>query len=145
MRQEKQIGIKRCFLYGEQNSPHVLIQAIDAHDLEGLDAEYSAILLYDYPYKSAVIVRFTEELCRECLAKVRWTEGFVCPKCGGRRYCKLSNGLYQCSDCRRQTSVTAGTFMHRSHVPLTKWFLALYLVTQEKGVFQQCNWHFQSV
>ena len=44
MRQEKQIGIKRCFLYGEQNSPHVLIQAIDAHDLEGLGAEYSAIL-----------------------------------------------------------------------------------------------------
>ena len=74
----------------------------------------------------------TEELCREYLAKVRWPEGFVCPKCGGRRYCKLSNGLYQCSNCRRQTSVTAGTFMHRSHVPLTKWFLALYLVTQDK-------------
>ena len=44
----------------------------------------------------------------------------------------MSNGLYQCNDCHHQTSVTAGTILHRTHVPLTKWFLAFYFVTQDK-------------
>ena len=74
----------------------------------------------------------TETACREYLAKVRWPEGFICPECGSSKHCVLSNGLYQCNECHRQTSVTAGTFMHRSHLKLTKWFLGLYLVTQDK-------------
>ena len=69
----------------------------------------------------------TETACQEYLAKVRWPEGFVCPECGSPKHCVLSNGLYQCNECHRQTSVTAGTFMHRSHLKLTKWFLGLYL------------------
>lgn len=52
----------------------------------------------------------------------KWKNGFVCPKCGSIHYCELSNGLYQCNDCHHQTSVTAGTILHRTHVPLTKWF-----------------------
>lgn len=44
----------------------------------------------------------------------------------------MSNGLYQCNDCHHQTSVTAGTILHRTHVPLTKWFLAFYFVTHDK-------------
>lgn len=74
----------------------------------------------------------TEEKCRDYLIEKRWSDGFVCPKCGGTRHCKLSNGRIQCYDCGRQTSVTAGTIMHRSHAPLTKWFTAIYLVTQDK-------------
>ena len=74
----------------------------------------------------------SEGACRDYLAKTRWPEGFVCPKCGSPRHCRMSNGLYQCAECRRQTSVTAGTFLHRSHVPLTKWFLVMYFVTQDK-------------
>lgn len=79
------------------------------------------------------IKRFsTEQACREYLEQKRWPEGFVCPKCGHRHGWRLSNGRYQCSSCRRQTSVTAGTVLHRSHVPLTKWFLAFYFVSQDK-------------
>lgn len=74
----------------------------------------------------------TEEACREYLEQKRWPEGFVCPKCGHRHGWRLSNGRYQCGSCRRQTSVTAGTILHRSHVPLTKWFLAFYFVSQDK-------------
>ena len=74
----------------------------------------------------------SEGACRDYLAKTRWPEGFVCPKYGSPRHCSMINGLYQCAECRRQTSVTAGTFLHRSHVPLTKWFLAMYFVTQDK-------------
>ena len=74
----------------------------------------------------------TEEQCRAYLQKKRWPNGCVCPKCGARHAVALSNGLFQCSKCRHQTSVTAGTVLHRSHLPLTKWFLAIYFVSQDK-------------
>ena len=74
----------------------------------------------------------TEGDCHTYLAKTRWPEGFICPKCGCQRHCQLSSGLYQCNECHHQTSVTAGTFMHRSRLPLKTWFLALYFVTQDK-------------
>ena len=81
----------------------------------------------------AFLERFgTEEACRKYLAEQRWPEGFVCPKCGHKHGCNLSNGLYQCNHCHHQTSVTAGTVLHRSHVSLRKWFLAFYLVSQDK-------------
>ena len=83
-------------------------------------------------YKKCTEQYATEEICRDTLARHRWKNGFVCPKCGNTRHYKLKNGLYQCIDCHHQTSVTAGTFMHRSHVPLTSWFQAIYLVTQDK-------------
>lgn len=75
---------------------------------------------------------WTEEHCRNYLAAKRWPEGFVCPKCGHKHGCLLSNGKYQCTHCHRQTSVTAGTVMHHSHIRLTKWFLAIYFVAQDK-------------
>ena len=74
----------------------------------------------------------TEPAGKDYLAHARWPEGFVCPACGSQKHCVLSNGLYQCGECHHQTSVTAGTFLHRSRVSLRKWFLALYLVTQDK-------------
>lgn len=74
----------------------------------------------------------TEESCRDYLAGQRWPEGFICPKCGHKHGYRLSNGLYQCTHCRHQTSVTAGTVLHHSHVSLSKWFLAFYFVSQDK-------------
>lgn len=74
----------------------------------------------------------TETQCEQYMFEKRWPNGFICPKCGGHRFCKLSNGLYQCAACHHQTSLTAGTILQRTHLPLTKWFLALYLVSQDK-------------
>lgn len=74
----------------------------------------------------------TEEQCRAYLKKQRWPNGFVCPKCGANHAIEMSNGLFQCSKCHHQTSVTAGTVMHRSHLPLAKWFAAIYFVSQDK-------------
>lgn len=73
-----------------------------------------------------------EEQCREYLFHKRWPKGFVCPRCGASHHCVLANGMFQCVSCRHQASVTAGTVMHGSHVPLTKWFLAMYFVSQDK-------------
>ena len=74
----------------------------------------------------------TEAECRDYLAAQRWPDGFVCPKCGHKHGCRLSNGLYQCTHCHQQTSVTAGTILHHSHVSLSKWFPSFYLISQDK-------------
>ena len=74
----------------------------------------------------------TESACLEYLAAQRWKEGYVCPKCGSRHGYRLRNGRYQCAQCRYQVSVTAGTVLHKTHLPLTKWFLAFYLVCLDK-------------
>ena len=73
-----------------------------------------------------------EESCRDYLAAQRWPDGFVCPKCGHKHGCRLSNGLYQCTHRHRQTSFTAGTVLHHSHVSLSRWFVAFYFVSQDK-------------
>jgi transcription elongation factor Elf1 len=75
----------------------------------------------------------TAEQCAVHLARTRWPEGFVCPRCGGRRFSALARrGLHQCSACRRQTSLTAETIFHKSRVPLDKWFWAIYRLAQDK-------------
>lgn len=69
-----------------------------------------------------------EETCERFLFGLRWPEGFVCPKCNNKRVYSLARGVYECGN-RHQTSITAGTAMHRSKLPLTTWFYAAYLVS----------------
>ena len=78
----------------------------------------------------------TEDACRDYMFEVRFPDGFACPKCGCREYYYLSTRhTCQCKNCRRQTSVTAGTVMHRTHLPLTVWFWAIYLcATDKRGI-----------
>ena len=77
--------------------------------------------------------RFSSEAqCQEYLSSQRWQTGYVCPKCGCGHGYRLTNGRYQCAQCRHQTSVTAGTVLHKTHMPLTQWFLAFYFVSQDK-------------
>lgn len=85
-----------------------------------------------YPLGTFMKEFSSEAKCREYLANMRWSDGFVCPKCGCRHSCLLSNGRYQCAECHHQTSVTAGTVLHRTHMPLRLWFLAFYFVSQDK-------------
>ena len=75
----------------------------------------------------------TEAACREALFRWRWPEGFECPICGEQRHSAIrSRQLFQCSACRRQTSLTAGTIFAATKVSLRTWFRALYHVTQTK-------------
>lgn len=75
-----------------------------------------------------------EELCEAHLHRLRWPRGFRCPNCGHDRYCRLkSRAVYQCNKCRHQASLTAGTLFASTKLPLTTWFLAIYLITQEKN------------
>ena len=75
----------------------------------------------------------SEEACREYLFQLKWPKGFICPKCGHRKHYFVRRGqLYQCQQCKKQTSITAGTLLHRSHLPLVKWFWAMYLTSRDK-------------
>jgi predicted RNA-binding Zn-ribbon protein involved in translation (DUF1610 family) len=66
----------------------------------------------------------TESACAEYLFERRWPKAFVCPSCGDGRAWRLKTKAftYECVGCGRQTSVTAGTIMHASKLPLTVWF-----------------------
>lgn len=76
----------------------------------------------------------TEKACAATLAKYRWTKGFLCPKCGNdSAWFITTRKLYQCSKCKHQVSITAGTLFHATNLPLVKWFWAIYLVAADKG------------
>lgn len=78
-----------------------------------------------------------ETACAAFLARRRWPRGFVCPDCGGRKAVELKSRAWtrQCTACRRQTSVTAGTVLHRTKLPLTVWFWAAHLMaTHSNGI-----------
>ena len=76
----------------------------------------------------------TEEQCIAALTRWRWPDGFVCPGCGGKAHAIVGRRrLYQCHGCRRQTSLKAGTIFDHTLIPLSKWFQAMWLLTQSKG------------
>jgi ribosomal protein L37AE/L43A len=75
----------------------------------------------------------TEAKCRAVVFAWRWPEGFECPICGGTTHSEVkTRGLFQCSACRRQTSLIAGTIFAATKVELRVWFRAMYHLTQSK-------------
>jgi transposase-like protein len=89
----------------------------------------------DYPRNLAEFeARFsTEAACREYLVRLRWPDGFCCPRCGGRKSWPVREVLLQCSVCGHQSSVTAGTIFQDTRKPLTLWFRAMWAVTSQKN------------
>ena len=84
---------------------------------------------------------FTNELkAREALEAIRWPDGPFCPHCGNSDQEKIAKGhgkatrpgLYYCADCNDQFTVTVGTVMERSKIPLSKWLLAMHLMGASK-------------
>lgn len=75
----------------------------------------------------------TEKACAAAIAKFRWPDGFICPKCGhNASWYITTRKVYQCTKCRHQVSVTSGTLFHSTNLPLVKWFWAIYLVASDK-------------
>ena len=75
----------------------------------------------------------TEESCREYLFRLRWPDGFCCPRCGNSKPWSIGKVLIRCAACRHLTSVTAGTIFQDTHTPLTVWFRAMWWVTSQKN------------
>jgi transposase-like protein len=87
-----------------------------------------------------------EEAARRTLEKVLWPSGPVCPHCGviGHAYAKASRpGVWRCAEskCRKDFTVTMGTVMERSHIPLHKWLLGFHLFTASKKGFSAHQLH----
>ena len=74
-----------------------------------------------------------EDACWRWLRRVRWPKGFRCPRCAHRESSWLApRQLDQCRACRYQASLTAGTVLHRTRVPLRVWLLAIFFLSQHK-------------
>jgi hypothetical protein len=88
--------------------------------------------------------RFPDDAaCARWLFEKRWPDGFRCPACGHDKGWELGRGtlLVECARCHRQTSVTARTVLHRSHLGLRTWFLAAWLVaTHRNGISARQLW-----
>lgn len=89
----------------------------------------------DYPGDLSAFDRFfpDEAACLRYLEKLRWPQGFVCPRC--RVPCeawRMGDGLLHCRQCGRRTSVTAGTVFEGTRKPLKLWFIAAWEITGHK-------------
>jgi transposase-like protein len=75
----------------------------------------------------------SEEKCRDFLEDLRWPQGIQCPRCDERSISRIEKRkVFECNSCRYQFSVKSGTVFHDSHLPLWKWFLAVYLIGESK-------------
>ena len=79
----------------------------------------------------------SEQQCERALVAARWPHGWQCAHCSCKRFFLTRNGqgrqLWECFICGYQSSSIVGTVMEHTHLPLTLWFLAMYLLTQNKN------------
>jgi transposase-like protein len=81
-----------------------------------------------------------EDAARELLESLRWPNGATCPHCGADHPYKLTpkpgsstrKGVWKCRSCRKQFTVTVGTIFEHSHIPISKWLLAIHLLSASK-------------
>ncbi len=105
---------------------------------------------------TAHVSRFhSEDKCRAYLEQLRWSDGVRCPRCDASTGISRieKRGQFDCESCGYQFSVRVRTAFHASHVPLWKWFLAVYVIGESKtgvssnqlthmiGVSYKTAWH----
>lgn len=89
--------------------------------------EFLSVFEFNQRYRS-------EKDCLLAIEKMRWPNGFICPKCEHDDGYRLSRKrVIECAVCKQQTSITAGTIFHKTRIPLLKWFWMMFLIAQDKG------------
>ena len=81
----------------------------------------------------------TEKACCDYLFKMKWPQGFVCPKCSHQAYWISSKYIYICTRCESHISLTADTIMHDTKKPITYWFKAMWWFTTRKSGVNAIN------
>ena len=81
----------------------------------------------------------TEKACREYLYKLKWPDGFICPKCGNTQFWWTGKNKLHCTACGHQTSVTVSTVLENTKKPLTLWFRAIFLTAFQKSGINAVN------
>jgi transposase-like protein len=75
----------------------------------------------------------TDDRCREILERLRWPEGVICPRCKHKGHSWLeAYNRYECNACEHQFTVISGTIFQDTHLALTKWFVATYLLCESR-------------
>jgi transposase-like protein/Zn ribbon nucleic-acid-binding protein len=75
----------------------------------------------------------SEKDCRDYLYRLRFQNGFICPKCGHTKAWPIGGTLYECAKCGHQTSVIAGTIFQDTRKPLREWITAIWWITTQKN------------
>ncbi len=95
--------------------------------------QYKPATKYETNLMSLIEHFHSDEKCREFLEGLRWPDGPVCPQCGHDKATKLqTRELFECASCGYQFSVIVGTMFQDTHLPLRKWFVAIYLMCESK-------------
>ena len=99
------------------------------------------IMTDDFPKNQAEFdKRFNNnQACYDYLFSLRWPQGFVCLRCGHDRHWQSARGLFICTRCEHQHSLTAGTIMHGTRKPLVLWFKAMWWFTTRKSGVNAIN------
>ena len=94
-----------------------------------------------------------EDRARKMLERLRWPDGPVCPHCGNRDKAiyplvakkgsrvPCRKGLYCCGACREQFTVKVGTVMESSHIPISKWLMAFFIIGSSKKAISAHQMH----
>ena len=80
-----------------------------------------------------------ESKCRRYIERLRWPREITCPRCDKPATAIANRFQYDCDECHYQFSATSGTIFHDTHLPLTKWFLATYLLCESKKGMSACQ------
>ncbi len=78
-----------------------------------------------------------EDFCWAYMESLRWPDGFMCPKCGVKKYYQTTQGKFRCKNCRRETTVTAGTILNGTPLKLNIWYKAAWIVMQKRELNAQ--------
>ncbi len=100
-------------------------EPVSAHPVGGVD----------YPRTFQELLEWfpDDASCLAYLEGLRWPDGFACPACGAQGGWRTAKARWMCTECGRQTSVTAGTIFHRIRTPLSTWFAAIWFFTSQKN------------
>lgn len=90
-----------------------------------MEKRFESLSVFDFQKQ------FTDDnSCLEYLSEIKWTLGFVCPKCGHNHYCKATKKhSRQCTRCNNISSPTSGTLFHKVKFPILKAFYIVYYVS----------------
>jgi len=75
----------------------------------------------------------TEKQCLAYLYRLRWPDGYRCPRCYHNEAWQVKEWKYKCRKCGYQSTVTAGTIFQDSHLPITLWFKAIWYICSQTG------------
>lgn len=118
-------------------------RARDAHSTSRLAADASTepaprVEIEDVDFARCLA---DEEAARNLMERLRWAGGVNCPHCGKKGNCRRLNavsgrpGLWNCNACRKQFTVTVGTALSSTHIPLHMWVYAIHMLcSTQKGM-----------